>query len=435
MKVIKQPFPDFHSGTQEGAINPLTGEFYIPPKTFPSSGEASQTASQPQKTTSAKLKSTQKATAKKPLTAKTVEQISIPILPYTSEGLISALNQGKISPPLAQQILKNSAQQDLSADNLYNMIANLIQSLPENIKKEAEAYEAKMNKIYNDIQKNLEEQVKINQKYADKKMDLLRQQLNLITNIFTDLMKEKPNLEPDKWTEFGRRLAMALGAISAVAHPEYAPYFYMAIPQVVQYWYNEDMQNFEKAMKKFELALQVAGTQLDFYNQIMEHSLAILDLQKEKELLPVVLTGQLLMENYYTYSDAFKKLATERVKAINDSIGYLLTLQDLKLKAQHYKDWAEVQKLAKAIALEQLKFNEWYKKQMLAIKNYYAKIFGGKFELEKQKLLTPWSVPGVWLPHILRKAESPEEVIEILGAYGVSIPEQLKGGLKKKSSK
>jgi hypothetical protein len=436
--VIKQPFPDFHSGTQEVAINPFTGEFYVPPKVFPSSGGASQTASQ--KSTSVKPKATQKTTAKKPLTAETIGQTAgvqspIPVLPYTLEGLIVALSQGKISLPQAQQALKNLAQQDLSADNLYDKIAKLILSLPETVRKEAEALEAKMDKIYDDIQENLEKQIKITQKYADEEIKLLREQLNFITKVFTDLMKEKPNLEPDKWTEFGRRLAMALGAISAMAHPEYAPYFYMAIPQVVQYWHNEDMQNFEKAMRKFELALQLAGTQLDFYNQIMERNLAILNLQKEKELLPVVLTGQLLMEKYHAYSDAYNKMAVERVKALNDSIGYLLTLQDLRLKEQHYKDWAEIQRLAKAIALEQLRFNEWYKKQMLAIRNYLAKKTGEKFELEKLKLFAPWLVPGVWLPHMWRKAESLEDVLPTLQALGAPIAPKLESALPKKSSK
>jgi hypothetical protein len=438
--VIKQPFPEFHKGTQEVMINPLTGEAYVPPKVFPSLGQASQTASQPQKTTSVKPKSIQKTTAKKPLTAETIEQTvgvqsSIPVLPYTPEGLISALSQGKISLPQAQQILKNLAQQDLSADNLYDKIAQLILSLPENVKKEAEALEAKMDKVYDDIQKNLEKQVKINEKYADEEIKLLREQLNLITNIFTDLMKEKPNLEPDRWTEFGRRLAMALGAISAMAHPEYAPYFYMAIPQVVQYWHNEDMQNFEKAMRKFELALQIAGTQLDFYNQIMERNLAILDLQKEKELLPLTLTGQLLMEKFHTYSDAYNKLTIESIRAVNDSIGYLLTLQDLKIKERHYKDWAEIQRLAKALALEQFEFNKWYKTQILAIRNYLAKIAGERLRLKELELFHPEDVPGALLPKVITKTDDPIVALKMLEAYGVPWASKILSVLQKKSSK
>jgi hypothetical protein len=438
--VIKQPFSEFHKGTQEVMINPLTGEAYVPPKVFPSLGQASQTASQPQKTTFVKPKSIQKTTAKKPLTAETIEQIagvqsSIPVLPYTPEGLIVALSQGKISLPQAQLILKNSAQQDLSADNLYDTIAKQIQSLPENVKNELLSIEGKMNEVYDKIEKNLNEQVKITQKYADEQIKLLRQQLNFITNVFIDLMKEKPNLEPDKWTEFGRRLAMALGAISAMAHPEYAPYFYMAIPQVVQYWQNEDMQNFEKAMRKFELALQIAGTQLDFYNQIMEHSLNILNLQKEKELLPLTLTGQLLMEKYHTYSDVYTKMSVESLKAINNNIGHLLKLQELKIKEKHNEDWAKIQELTKMIALKGLELKEWYNKQNTAIRWYLAKIAGEKLRLKELELFHPEDVPGLLLPKVITKADDPVVALKILEAYKVPWASKILSVLQKKPSK
>ena len=423
-KVIRQLFPVFDRGTQEVAINPLTGEIYVPPKVFPSSSEASQTATQ--KTASVKPKSTQKATVKKPLTAGTIEQTAgvqspIPVLPYTPEGLLSALSQGKINLAQAQQALKNLAQQDLSAENFYDTIAKQIQSLPKNVKNELQSIEGEMEKVFDRIEQNLNEQVKITQKYADEQIKLLRQHLNYITNVFTDLMKEKPNLEPDKWTEFGRRLAMALGAISAMAHPGYAPYFYMAIPQVVQYWHIEDMQNFEKAMKKFELALQLAGTQLDFYNQIMEHSLAILGMQKEKDLLPLTLTGQLLMEKYHTYSDTYTKLFVESMKIINDSIGNLLKLQELKIKEKHNEDWAKIQELAKAIMLERLRLDEWYRKQSIAIRKTLASIAGKNLQLRELKALHPELVPETYFKEVLKKTKSPEDVVAFLKAIGVPV--------------
>jgi tetratricopeptide (TPR) repeat protein len=418
-KVIRQPFYDFHSGTMEGVINPLTGEFYVPPKVFPSSGEASQTASQPQKTTSTKPKTAQKATAKKPLTAETIGQTAgvqspIPVLPYTPEGLISALSQGKISLPQAQQILKNIAQNELSGENIYDKIYKEIQKMPEEIQKDLKELESKLENIDKQLKENRDKQVSIQQKYADRQMQLIEKQLDLITNIFTDLMKEKPSLEPDKWTEFGRRLAMALGAISALAHPQYAPYFYMAIPQIVQYWQNEDLQNFEKAMRKFELALKLAGTQLDFYNEIFEKNLAILEKKKEVELLPLIVTEKQLMDKYYTISDAYTKMAGEVAKAISDKIGHLLTLADLKEKHRHYRAIEEIQRMAKEIMLWRTIIYEQYTRASLGIRNAILNLMKKKHELIEEQLKHPEKFPKLLIPPLTSKAKTPQDVAKIL---------------------
>jgi hypothetical protein len=416
LKVIKQSFPDFHSGTQEVVINPLTGEIFVPPKVFPSLSEQRTSTV---KTVSAQPKSTKSSTEKKPLTAKTIEQIadvqsSIPILPYTPEGVLHFLSQGKITLPQAQQILKNMAQNDLSVGNIYDEIYKAIQNLPENAKKALDKMENTLKEIHSHLEDNLNKQIEIQQRYTDKQVELLNKQLTLIEQIFTDLMKEKPNLEPDKWTEFGRRLAMALGAISALVHPQYAPYFYMAIPQIVQYWYNEDMQNFEKAMRKFELALQLAGTQLDFYNQIFERNLAILEKLKEKELLPLIVSEKLLMEKYYTFSEAYAKMAGEVAKAFSDEIGHLLKLQELKLKEKHNENIAKLRELTQQIALIRLKLYEQFTKQKLAISNYMAKLAGQKFALTVDLLTNPQKYLGKFIPNLLQKTQSLPEALNLL---------------------
>lgn len=414
-RIIRQPFPDFHSGTQEVVLNPLTGEIYVPPKVFPSQSQQEAPAKMP----SAQIKIAKKSTVKKPLTTETIHQTAgvqspIPVLPYTPEGLLYALSQGKITLQQAQQILGNTAQKDLSIENFYDEIYKAIQNLPENVKKELDQMENALKKIHKHLEDNLNKQVKIQQRYADKLTQLLDKKLILIEQIFKDLMKEKPNLEPDKWTEFGRRLAMALGAISALAHPGYAPYFYMAIPQIVQYWQNEDMQNFEKAMRKFELALQLAGTQLDFYNQIFEHNLAILEKLKEKELLPLIASEKMLMEKYHTYSEAYAKMAGEVAKAFNDEIGHLLKLQELKLKEKHNENIAKLRELAQLISLERLRLYEKFTKQRLAISSYVANLAGKKFALTLDSMTNPQKYLGKFIPNLLSKTQSLPEALKLL---------------------
>jgi hypothetical protein len=365
---------------------------------------------------------------KKPLTIKTLEtkiepQSAIPILPYTPEGIVELVKQGKLSAAQTQQMLQTIATEELSIEKWLAEIKQNIIGLPDEIKAEMNKEEGKMNNAYDALEKNLKEQVKVHQKYADEQLFVLRKHLNWIQKVFTDLMREKPNLEPDKWTQFGRQLAMSLGAISALAHPGYAPYFYMAIPQVVQYWHNEDMQNFEKAMRKFELALQTAGTQLDFYNQIMEHNLTILEKLKEKELLPKTIAGQLLAEKYHAHVDAYNKLKTEYARALSDKISHQLSAIKAGIMLQHYKDWKEIQQFAKQIELERLKEMQRHNRVMEGIRNLMTKIMGEKFEFEKLKQFYPWLFPEKLLKSLNIK-DNPQLVYDILLAYALYGPQK-----------
>jgi len=422
-QVIRQ-LPVYDRETTPVVINPLTGELITIPTSFPSKSEPKDYPHYKNaeiRSTTTKTKSTKPT--KKALTAKTIQQAtegspSIPILPYTPEGFSEALNQalsqGKISPAQAQQILQTIAPQDLSFENIIATVLNEINKLPDDFKADLAKYEDKMDKAYKDLENNRKQQVEIVKKYADKELELLTKTLQSIEKVFTDLMKEKPNLEPDKWTLFGRQLAMALGAISALAHPGYAPYFYMAIPQVVQYWQNEDMYNFEKAMRKFEFALKLAGTQLDFYNQIMEHNLKILEKQKEKELLPLTLAEQLLMEKYHTYVDIYSKMAPEQYKIISDKIKNTLDVAGLVTQYKHYKAMEDLQRMANEIRLKHLELDAWYKKASLAIRQELANIAKGKFNLLKKLTEHPEQNLKFLISEIGKKVSNPKDLVRVI---------------------
>ncbi len=411
--VIYQPFPVYEKETMRIAVNPFTGKVEHAPVRFPSE---SHPVDYPHYKNAEISSSTTKVQSTKPKKALTSE--TIPVLPYTSKGFIGAVSeaykQGKISPAQAQQLLQVIAPQELSAENIYTTLENEIKALPGKFKTEKETIKSERDKAYNEVKDNLDKQVKIAEKYADQEIKWLENHLKTIEKMFTELMKEKPNLEPDKWTLFGRQLAMALGAISALAHPEYAPYFYMAIPQVVQYWQNQDMYNFEKAMRKFEAALKLAGTQLDFYNQIMEFNLKILEKKKDKELLPLTLTGQLLTEKYRSLVELYNKMESESYKVNSDEIANLLKVADLKGKVEHNQRMEALQKERNEIMKRRAELDALMKKSSLAIKNALLKITKEKFELQKDMLLHPEKYPGKILPSIMGKAGSVKESAQIL---------------------
>jgi flagellar motor protein MotB len=380
---------------------------------------------QSKQATSSETKKSQ--STKKPLTAETLEiatepQSTIPMLPYTPQGIAELVKQGKINPAQAQMMLKELATEEMSIENWLAQIKQNIEKLPSEAKKAMEELEERMNKVYNELENNLKQQIKVYEIYADQQIELMGKHLNYVKEVFTNLMKEKPNLESDKWTLFGRQLAMALGAISALAHPSYAPYFYMAIPQVVQYWQNEDMYNFEKAMKKFELALKLAGTQLDFYNQIMEHNLKILGKKKEKELLPLTITGQLLMEKYHNFADAYNKMAVEYIKSFSDQIAHELSAIKAGIMYQHYKEQKEIQRLAKEIELARLEELKRHHRVMEGIRSALAKITAEQFNLKKMQQFYPGLFPKEVIK--LLNIQDPNVVYQILATYALYGPEK-----------
>jgi hypothetical protein len=414
-QVITQPFPDYHSGTMEVKVNPFTGAVEIPPKVFPPYGGVEIEVVPKDKKSSPKTTSAPKAVAptKKALTVETLTSEGIPLLPYTPEGLLRALKQGKMTSAQLQQFLAVTAPQNLSLENLFVQLKNEIDKLPEEIKSELMRADEKVEKLFNMVQENLNKQVAVQAKYADQEINLMREHLNLIKDVFLDLMKEKPRLEPDKWTQFGRQLAMALGAITALAHPGYAPYFYMAIPQVVQYWQNEDAQNFERAIKKFEMALTLAGTQMDFYNQLMEHNLKILEKQREKELLPLTMTSELLLTQYTNYMNLYTKMALEYYKTLSDKIGNLISLADLANKARHYRNLEELKEKELKLREKELAERARYRQIMAGLRQKYLDYLNKKLGIELDIKQHPEKYPGVVKPKLISKASSLEQALKL----------------------
>jgi hypothetical protein len=409
-QVIMQPFPDYHSGTMEVRVNPFTGAIETPPKVFlPYGGLEVGTVQIAKKSSSKPTPQTKKA-----LTAETFRSENLPLLPYTPEGLLQALAQGKITPAQLQQFLVGTAPQNLSIENLFVQLKNEIEKLPENFKAELMEVDEKVEKLFNMLQDNLNKQVAVQTKYADEEIKLMREHLNLIKDVFLDLMKEKPKLEPDKWTQFGRQLAMALGAISALAHPGYAPYFYMAIPQVVQYWQNEDAQNFERAIKKFEMALTLAGTQIDFYNQIMEHNLKILGKQKEKELLPLTMAGQLLLDQYTNYMNIYAKMKPEAYKVLSDKIGNLISLVDLANKEKHFRRLEDLKEKELKLREKDIAERTKYRQASLGYRKAYLDYLKEKLGIELDIKQHPEKYPGVVIPKLIPKADNLKEALKLL---------------------
>jgi len=422
--VSYQPFPVYEKETMRIIFNPFTGKVEYAPIRVPSESHPvdypkyknAEISSSTTKTKS--TKPTKKALTPEAIKQETGVNSPIPVLPYTPKGFIGAVSEafklGKLTPSQAQQLLQAIAPQELSAEDIYTTLEKKIEELPVKFGAEKEKIKIERDQAYKELKDNLDQQVEITKKYADKEIEWLEKHLQKIEEVFTNLMKEKPNLEPDKWTLFGRQLAMALGSISALAHPGYAPYFYMAIPQIVQYWQNEDAYNFEKAMKKFELALKLAGTQLDFYNQIMEHNLKILEKKKEKELLPLTLTSQLLSERYRSLVDLYNKMEAESYKVSSDGIANLLAVAELKEKAHHNRIMEALNKERNEITKKRMALDAAIKNASLAIRKAFLKIAQENHALRMDMTLHPEKYLGKILPPIMSKSSSVQELAKVL---------------------
>jgi len=300
-------------------------------------------------------------------------------------------------------LLMNQAGNQFDIDKIWQKIYDFIEKIeidPGFLEKELKEIRGHFEKVYEDLKSKTEEQTKIQSEYSNKKNDLLQKQINLLIDIYKDLMKKIPNLEVDQTTQLSRQLGMALGSITALIHPSYAPYFYMAIPQIIQYWRNEDMENFENAMRRFEMAVTLAGTNLEFLNNIIEKQLTLLEEKEKQALLPTTLTLQLLNQEYANYIDLYNKLWPKYFENAQRQISDAIKLLDIKEKERHNK------------ILEKLR--EDYIRMLKDYKEKKLKMEEEQFDIKKTKELTPWLFPSKIFEVLTKKSESPQDILKIL---------------------
>jgi hypothetical protein len=261
-----------------------------------------------------------------------------------------------------------------------------------------------------DIKEKKENEIKklieIKKQYAEKMTKILDEYNQQLTDIYSELMKHFPKMEPDEKKQWARGLAMALMAISGFVHPSYSPYFYMAIPQIVEYWRNEDRENFEIAMEKFNAALNIAGIKMNYLTQITENNLKKLQTLEEVDVLPV----QMALENLEKEEDALREQILNYESLYLDFLG---KLPEIYAKLADIKGRTDIKLLS-----EQL--NALWKQtqaELQAQRNwiYYLSVITRGREERRERPLTPTQKAKV-LEDIDTKVDT--VVTKIMGIMG-----------------
>jgi hypothetical protein len=233
-----------------------------------------------------------------------------------------------------------------------------------------------------DIKEKKENEIKklieIKKQYIEKMTEMLNEYNQQLTDIYSELMKQIPKMEPDEKKQWARSLAMALMAISGFVHPGYSPYFYMAIPQIVEYWRNEDRENFEMAMEKFNAALNIAETKMNYLTQITENNLKKLQSLEEIDILPV----QMALEDLEKDEDTLREQILNYESLYLDFLG---KLPEIYTKLADIKGRTDIRLLS-----EQL--DAWWKQMQAELQSqrnwiyYLSVITRGRGEREERPL-------------------------------------------------
>jgi hypothetical protein len=202
-----------------------------------------------------------------------------------------------------------------------------------------------LESIKKEKEKTTKELIEIKKQYAEKMIEMLDKYNQQLTDIYSELMKQIPKMEPDEKTQWARNLAMALMAISGFVHPGYSPYFYMAIPQIVEYWRNEDRENFEMAMEKFNAALNIAGIKMNYLTQITENNLKKLQSLEEIDILPVQMALEKLEKEEDTLREQilnYESLYLDFLGKLPETLARLADIKgrtDTKLLSEQLNAW------------------------------------------------------------------------------------------------
>jgi hypothetical protein len=303
-------------------------------------------------------------------------------------------------------LLMNQAENQLNVNNIWQKINDFLGKIefsPDFLEKELKKVREDLEKAYKDSEAETKKITQIQSEYSNKKIDLLLKQIDLIIDIYKDLMKKMPNLEVDQITQLSRQLGMALGSITALIHPSYAPYFYMAIPQIIQYWRNEDMENFENAMRRFEMAVTLAGTNLEFLNNIIEKQLAVLEEKEKQALLPSLATLQSLNQKAAYYADLYNKLWPKYFEITQRRISDVIKFLDIIERERHNRTLEKLREYAIRIQKE-------FREKKLKMEEEL-------FEIKKLKELTPWLFPSKIFDVLTKKAETPQDILKIIKIF------------------
>jgi len=205
------------------------------------------------------------------------------------------------------------------------------EELLKEVKKEREA-------IITDIQNKLKQISEIQKKELDKFREEMTNYINSLNSIFQNLMAKEPKLDPDEKTTWARNLAMGLMAISSFFHPSHSMYFLAAIPKVVEYWKNEDLENFKMAMERFKAAAEIANMRIQHLSNVLGHTLTLLQKTTEVETFPLLQELDLLKRRLDGIVKNEAELYKEGRRAIREAQKQIIKSYEEERKAKREEE-------------------------------------------------------------------------------------------------
>jgi len=228
------------------------------------------------------------------------------------------------------------------------------EELLKEIKKEREATIA-------DIQNKIKQVSEIQKKELDKFREEMTNYINSLNSIFQNLMAKEPKLEPDEKTKWARNLAMGLMAISSFFHPSHSLYFLAAIPKVVEYWRNEDLENFTMAMERFRAAAEIANMRMQHLSNILGHTLTLLQKTTEIELFPLLQELDLFKSKLDRIMESETKVIEEGSKALRKAYEQIIKAYEEERKAKREEEKMKLER-------EKFEFDKFIETQRLKLR-------------------------------------------------------------------
>lgn len=247
-----------------------------------------------------------------------------------------------------------------NANEVDKLLKDSFEFAEKLIAQENEILEKKRHEIYVEYEKLAEKLNELTQEKSRALKEVILTTLEQQRRIMENLMQEMPSMGADEKTQFARSLALNLLAIASVFSLSEQIYFLSSLPKIVEYWRNEDLYNFDRKMKEFQLKVDMAQTRLDFLANQMNLLVEMINSEYE---VPVKTLVDALNQTLKIYDYLYELQLNNFLSVKNIAMNLAKMISDQRIKELMYDlRWLQLL-LATHFRAEELKL----RKQRLAL--------------------------------------------------------------------
>lgn len=227
---------------------------------------------------------------------------------------------------LEGQVKENASEVDKLLKDAFEFAEKLIA-------QENEALERKRHEIYAEYEKLTEKLNELTQEKSRALKEVILTTLEQQRRIMEGLMQEIPSMGADEKTQFARSLALNLLAIASVFSPSEQIYFLSSLPKIVEHWRNEDLYNFDRKMREFQLKVDMAQTRLDFLTNQMNLLVEMINSEYE---VPVKTLVDALNQTLKIYDYLYELQLNNFLSVKNIAMNLAKMISDQRMKELMY---------------------------------------------------------------------------------------------------